>query len=331
MKYSFIVPTYNSERWIQLCINSILAQTYTGFNIIILDSGSSDNTLQWLSSLNDRRIKIYPTTVRLDIVQNWQRAINVPRNEFMTIMGHDDILYPNYLNTINKLVESNPDAGLYQTHFNFIDADGKIIRAGVPMNKQLTPADFLNGILKNNIEITATGFMVRSKMYDEAGGIPPYPQLLYADTELWLKLILKSYLAVAPETCFEFRFHINNTSKSTGEVRLIAFEKMIDFFGELEKENVTYKNLIHKNGLLFFKSYVIGSCHKLIYIQKENRGDVTMNSIIASSKRCVQKLLPNEVFEPVNFPQIWLAKFIDSNIITRYFFLTYKSFQKRTF
>ena len=175
MKYSFIVPTFNSEQWIRTCINSILAQTYTGFDIIVLDSGSTDGTLQWIQALVDQRIKIYPVEKRLNIVENWSRIVSIPRNEFMTIMGHDDVLYPHYLDTINKLIESFPDAGLYQTHFNFINGKGELIRSCIPMKSQIKPLEFLEAVLQNGIEITATGFMVRSCQYDLAGGIPKYP------------------------------------------------------------------------------------------------------------------------------------------------------------
>jgi len=331
MKYSFIVPTYNSERWIQPCINSILAQTYSKFDIIILDSGSIDGTLEWIKSTGDNRIRIYTTDRRLDIVENWGRITGIPKNEFMTIMGHDDILYPNYLATVDKLIERFPDAGLYQTHFNFIDGKGQLIRACVPMKTHITAVEFLEGVLQNTIEITATGFMVRSKEYDSIGGIPSYPNLLYADTELWLKLILQNYLAVAEEICFEFRFHIDNTSKSAGLIRLTAFERMVDFFSQLKNENPEYKLLIEQNAFAFLKSYVIGSCHKLIYVSKVNRGKVTIQSIISSAKKCAEKIIPRSKFIPEHFKEIHLAKFIDSNSITRSMFLFYKSFKKRTF
>jgi glycosyltransferase involved in cell wall biosynthesis len=331
MKYSFLIPTYNSDRWIQPCINSILAQTYTGFNIIIVDSGSTDGTLKWIREIGDSRIRIYTTNTRLGIVENWQRFTTIPRNEFMTIMGHDDILYPNYLATIDQLIEQNPDAGLYQTHFNFIDGKGKIIRAGAPMKMRVTPEEFLEAVLLNTMEITATGFMVRSKHYDNLGGIPAYPNLLYADIELWLNLVMNSYLAVAPENCFEFRLHVDNTSKSTGEFRLIAFERLVDYFCKLKDKFPAFQQLIEKDGGAFLKNYVVGSCHKLIYIPKSNRNHVTMNKIIASGKRCAEKLIPTADFKPEKFPGILLAKLIDSNIVLRSLFLYYKSFQKRTF
>jgi glycosyltransferase involved in cell wall biosynthesis len=331
MKYSFIVPTYNSEQWIEPCISSILAQTYTGFDIIILDSGSTDGTLHWISTINDKRIRLYTTDKRLNIVENWLRITTIARNEFMTIMGHDDILYPHYLDTINKLTEEFPDAGLYQTHFNFIDDKGKIIRACTRMENSIIPAKLLEDILKNKIEITATGYMMRSKQYDLAGGIPPYSNLLYADIELWLKMILTSYLAVSPENCFEFRLHIGNTSKATNIKRLAAFERLIDFFCTLKNTTAGYGVLIEDNALQFLKEYVIGSCHKLIYISKPERNGVTMDNIIATAKKGAQKLLPNTQFTPENFKEIHLAKLIDGNAVLRSLFLFYKSFKKRTY
>jgi len=331
MQYSFLIPTYNSERWIQPCINSILAQTFPGFDIAIVDSGSTDGTIAWIRSLQDSRIKIYTTDVRLGIAENWKRFTTIPRHEFMTIMGHDDILYPHYLATIDELIKRFPDAGLYQTHFNFIDAKGQLIRACAPMKNHINGETLLEAVLQNKLEIIATGFMVRSKQYDAIGGIPLYPNLLYADIELWLKLILQSYLAVASENCFEFRLHVDNTSKSTGEFRLVAFEMLIDFFCKLKNKNPTYQQLIEKNGVAFLKNHVVGSCHKLIYIPKANRNQVTMDSIIASAKKSVQKMLPGVEFIPEKFRGILLAKLIDSNIVLRNLFLFYKSFQKRTF
>jgi len=331
MKYSILVPTYNSDRWIQPCINSILSQTYPGFEIIIFDTGSTDGTLAWIRSLEDSRIRIYTTDVRLRIVENWQRFTSVPKNEFMTIMGHDDILHSEYLVTIDQLIEKYPDAGLYQTHFNFIDGKGELIRACAPMNGNITPVAFLASVLQNNLEITATGFMVRSKDYDAMGGIPAYPSLLFADIELWLRLIMNSYLAVADEACFEFRLHVDNTSKATGQFRLDAFEMLIQFFIDLKSKNEAYKTIIEKYAPGFLKNYVTGGCHKLIYINKPNRNGVTMDNIIASAKKSSTILLPGFYFAPDKLPSILSAKLIDSNAALRRLFLFYKSFQKRTF
>lgn len=318
-------------RWIESSVTSILTQTYPAFELIIVDSGSTDATIEWVRSLHDERIKIYQTDKRLDIVENWQRFATIPRSKFMTIIGHDDILYPEYLDTVDKLIERYPDAGLYQTHFNLIDRKGNLIRRCVPMKDNYSPAEFLESVLQHKIEITATGFMMRSDNYDAIEGIPPYPKLLYADTELWIKLILNSYVVVAPEACFEFRFHIDNTSKSSGQVRLFAFEKMVEFFNRLKMENPEFKLIIERDAEAFLKNYAVGSCHKLIYVPKTGRDSVTMDKIAGSAKKCAEKLIPGVHFEPGKFFGIRMAKMIDSNGLLRRLFLIYKSFNKRTF
>lgn len=330
-KYSIILPVRNGGHYVKLCVNSVLAQTYHDFNFIVLDNNSTDDTKEWISSLNDSRVIIYPSSSSLTIEENWARILGIDKNEFITIIGHDDILNANYLTVINDLINSFPDAGLYQTHFNFINGKGDIIRPCIPMKQLIKPEDFFEEVLRNTIEIIGTGFMLRSKDYDSNGGIPPYPNLLYADIEIWIKVIQDSYMVVSPHNCFSFRFHIDNTSKSSGEFRLRAFERMITFFKQLIDQNPLYLKSMNQFGYDFMKNYVIGSCHKLIYIPKTNRNGVTMDSIITTAEKSAQLVLPGIDFKPNTFFEILLAQKIDSIPILRSIFLFFKSFKKRTF
>ena len=128
MKYSIILPVRNGGHYVKECVASVLTQTFTDFDFIILDNCSTDETLEWLNSINDNRIRIIPSKTPLSIEENWGRITRVDKNEFITLIGHDDLLYPDFLENINKLIEEFPNAGLYHTHFHFIDGTGKIIR-----------------------------------------------------------------------------------------------------------------------------------------------------------------------------------------------------------
>ena len=57
----------------------------------------------------------------LTIEENWHRVVTIPKNEFITLIGHDDILDPHYLSVMDKLIARHPKASLYQTHFRKID------------------------------------------------------------------------------------------------------------------------------------------------------------------------------------------------------------------
>ncbi len=331
MTYSIIIPTYNSERWIKSCLGSALSQQGKDFDVIVLDGGSSDSTIRYLQSISDSRLRIYPAGRRLSITENWARITTIPRNEFMTILGHDDILYPNYLETMSELIRQYPDAGLYQTHFNFIDENEAVIRPCKSMPVILQPADMLERIMQNNIVIVATGFMIRSKDYDALGGIPSYPNLLYADSTLWLKAIDQRFLAVASTVAFAFRFHADNTSKVADDSRLIAFEMMVEFFASLKRSGKEYKSVIDDNALAFMKSYVTGACNKLLYVPVANRKNLSIARIIETAEKCAALLAPGERFEPKKIPAVKLARLIDSNAVLKKMFLLYKGFSKRTF
>ena len=196
-KFSIILPVRNGGDYLKICIDSILSQTYTDFNCIVLENCSSDGSLEWLQSLKDDRIVIVTSTRSLSIEENWGRITSVKKNEFITLIGHDDILNPDFLETIDQLIQSNPKASLYHTHFNYIDAKGKIMRPCKPMKKSLTGHEFLKLFLSNSIDSMGTGYVMRSSDYDAVKGIPlKYPSLLFADFELWLSLIFKSYEAI---------------------------------------------------------------------------------------------------------------------------------------
>jgi len=143
MKFSIILPVKNGGHYVKDCIASILSQSLHDFNLIVLDNRSTDGTLEWLHSLNDSRIVIHESAQPLSIEENWSRIKDIPKNEFITLIGHDDLLDPGYLETMNALIEKHPEASLYQAHFQYIDKDGLLIRDCLPMDEIQYGHEFL--------------------------------------------------------------------------------------------------------------------------------------------------------------------------------------------
>lgn len=325
MKYSFVIPTYNSEKWIQECVNSILAQTLQNFDLIIVDSGSSDGTLDWLKSIADERIKIYETGKRLFIAENWDRIKAIPRQEYMTIVGHDDVFYPGFLQRIDELIAANPEAGLWLTHFNMIDASSNIIRNCKPMQQQYNCADYLSALLSNKIDIMATGYVMRTKDYDEIDGIPTrYPNLLFADFELWIKLVERSYLAVAEECCFQFRLHQSVTGSSPDHKMQTGFKIFIDYLAQLQFSDKQLNKIIIENASQFILFHCKGFAHRLLRTPLEKRNGITVADFINTTKSMAQQLGVGDSYQPERVSSIRLAKLIDSNALLRSFFLFFK-------
>lgn len=240
-KFTIVLPVRNGGEYLKLCVQSILNQTYDDFNLEILENCSTDGTPEWLATLKDPRIRIWPASSSLSIEENWRRILEIPKNEYMTMIGHDDLLDANYLSVMDQLIQKYPDAGLYQAHFRIIDAEGKTTRSCLPMPERETAADFLAARLAQIRDSFGTGHMMRSKDYDRVGGIPSYPKLLYADDALWLMLMESSWKATASEECFSYRLHGASTS-GQGDLNSL-FQALRQYVVFIEKMTLNNKKI----------------------------------------------------------------------------------------
>lgn len=211
-KFTLIVPSYNGGGYLRQCIASIRTQTYDNFTLAVLDDGSADGSLEWLRGLNDPRVMVYPAPEHLGIVRNWARARDIPKAEFMMIIGQDDLLDPNYLVVMDALTRTHPDAGLYHAHFRFINGRGGVTRPCRPLPARETAAEYLAALFTGKRDTYGTGYLMRSARYEAVGGIPPFEKLLLADDALWMALMLDSEKVTAPDECFSCRLHARSVS-----------------------------------------------------------------------------------------------------------------------
>jgi len=329
-KFSIILPVRDGGSYVHECVGSILAQSYTGFQLLVLDNCSTDGTREWLQSLRDDRIIVYPAERPLTIQDNWHRIVSVPKNEFITLIGHDDILDPHYLSVMDRLISKHPHASLYQTHFRYIDSTGQTIRRSKPMDEIQNTPEFLAFFLSNSIDTMGTGFMMRAVDYDAIGGIPPsYPNLLFADFELWINLTRLNYKATAFEECFAFRLHQSATTTSSTINFHQAFIQFVEYLSKLKEENAAMAEVIQRYALGFINFYTKGLAHRLLRAPKSKRGELTVSGLINESQRMADQLIPGSSLNAYAQPGVKLARQIDSNFITRQLFLLFKKIYKQ--
>jgi glycosyltransferase involved in cell wall biosynthesis len=231
-RFSVILPVRNGWPYVQECVESVLTQTYPHLELIVLDNQSADNTVPWLKSQSDSRIRLYHSMAPLSIVDSWARAVGVEKHEYMTLIGHDDRLDPGFLDAIKRLIDRCPDAKLYQTGSRFIDSDGKTIRSCRPVPERETPAQYLEGRFTYQRDITGTGVVMRSADYDRMGGIPHFERLFFADDALWLSLMQGGYKAYDPAELAAVRMHgkkESTTKPSAWRSLLLGLNQFSDF------------------------------------------------------------------------------------------------------
>ena len=103
-KVSICIPNYNYGKYIGQTIQSILNQTYTDFELIIVDDASTDNSLEVIDSFKDSRINVYENEKNMGMTANWNRCVDLATGDYITIFHSDDIYHKKIIEYEAKLL-----------------------------------------------------------------------------------------------------------------------------------------------------------------------------------------------------------------------------------
>lgn len=124
---SVVIPIYNGEKYLKACIDSILAQTFTDWEIVVSDDGSTDESLAIVDKFNDSRIRIVKNETGRGIFKNLNNAILHSSGTYIQIFNQDDVMWPRLLEEqVNKL-QKWPTAGMVFCRKNAINENGDSI------------------------------------------------------------------------------------------------------------------------------------------------------------------------------------------------------------
>jgi glycosyltransferase involved in cell wall biosynthesis len=116
---------YNGERFITNAIQSIIDQTYQNFELVIVEDGSTDDTLNLINAFRDPRIRLIINETNQGVVNARNAAVRKSQGDFVAILDSDDISLPNRLEMQTKFLTENPDYGLIGSKAELINVDGK--------------------------------------------------------------------------------------------------------------------------------------------------------------------------------------------------------------
>ena len=122
---SVIMPVYNGEKYLAEAIESILAQSFTDFELLIVDDASGDGSAQIIRSYErrDNRIRFIQLEQNMGVADARNRGIAAATGKFITFMDDDDISLPKRLEKQVEFLQSNPDIGAVGTCCRFVNHD----------------------------------------------------------------------------------------------------------------------------------------------------------------------------------------------------------------
>ena len=211
-RVSVILPVYNGDRYLAESISSILGQTFTGFELIIIDDGSSDRTGKIIEEfrVNDPRIVVVHHRKNKGIVYSLNEGLRYARADLIARQDADDISYPNRIAEQVAYLSHHPEIGLLGTAIDVVNGDGKSTEI---YRLPETDAQIRFRLLFNS------AFAHPSVMF-RAAVILNY-QLRYSpnfphaeDYELWVRMLQHTKAHNLPMPLVKYRVSSNNASRT---------------------------------------------------------------------------------------------------------------------
>lgn len=163
-RVSVIMPLYNASKYLNLTIDSILRQTYTNFELIVVDDCSTDDSYDKVAAINDKRIKLYRNEENYGIAYTRNRAIDLANGEYIAIMDDDDIAPVYRLKEEVEYLDKETDVIAVCGHCRYIDSKGNDM--GKQWNVFSNPY-FLNAYMLFSDAVPNSTGMIRKEVIEK--------------------------------------------------------------------------------------------------------------------------------------------------------------------
>ncbi|MEH6592457.1 MAG: glycosyltransferase family A protein [Halioglobus sp.] len=199
--FSVIIPLYNKQEYIRRCIDSVLSQTFTDFELIVVDDGSTDGSIDIVRSYSDRRIKILAQE-NTGAGEARNLGINAGLGTWVAFLDADDAWTPEHLGELYSLITGFVNAGIVSTRSTEIQTDKfsselkkiSVSRFRFPKFKHAY-VDYFTFTAKNPGFIHSSSVAIRKPVFGEVGFFNSFRQ--GEDTELFSRICLRYPCAVS--------------------------------------------------------------------------------------------------------------------------------------
>jgi Glycosyl transferase family 2 len=235
---SVVVPVYNCVSFIDATVKSILAQTFTDFELVISDNASTDGTSEALQRYtSDPRVRLVRLSSTIPATQNFNHATTLATGEFVKAVCADDVLYPDNLEVLVGQLKAHPSALLAVSSRDVIDASGRIVlrnRGLAGARGEISGPDAIRRSVLAGTNIYGeppSALFRRAALIDAGGWDQKFPYLMDLATYSAVLLHGKGNLVAVPRPLWAFR--ISGTQESVKTQIQTQAGQVINFFREL--------------------------------------------------------------------------------------------------
>lgn len=216
MKFSIVIPLYNKAPYISTAVQSVLAQTFTDFEVIVVDDGSNDGGAELVAQMTDPRLRLVrQTNAGVSAARNY--GISLARGEWVAFLDADDWHHPSYLATLLHVQQTYPEADTVASDFvGLPHAPGKwpshwSVVESVPEVEIITdlPKRWMSGPT-----LSASSVIVRATQLQKMQPCFPLGESRGEDLDLWFRLAEHSPIALAHTPLVAYRQEVHDSLSS---------------------------------------------------------------------------------------------------------------------
>ena len=235
-KISVVIPSYNHQDYILNAVESVLEQSEKRFELIIIDDGSTDGTMERLLTISDERVSIY-TQSNMGAATTINRALKLARGEYLSILNSDDRYAPERLEKLSRLLDENEDIDIVVTLLHPIDAQGDIVTEDMEAGKWLLwyyralknadeHPDPRMALLADNFVVTTSNIFFRRFLWEKNKGFDNGLKYCH-DYEYLLRIVQQHKLHLIRDFLLFYRLHDANTIVENAFLKYLEMQYVI--------------------------------------------------------------------------------------------------------
>jgi len=265
--FSVIIPLYNKADHIRKAVHSVLHQTFTDFELIVVNDGSTDGGLDRIKCLKDERIKIF-SQQNAGVSAARNNGVKEATHDYIAFLDADDWWDARYLNEMNNLINNFPEAGLYGAKYREVK-NGRQREAIIRLDHTFKEGyiHYFEAYAKTNwMPLFPSSAVMPKRVFDEMGGFKPLLKL-GEDFDLWVRVALKYKVAYLNKPLVYYNQDVDMSHKGVNPKKIYEIQThyifQLNYLKEEEKKNASLKKLLdQKRVYALFRYYLSGSNKK---------------------------------------------------------------------
>lgn len=221
-RISILMPVFNADRYLEQSLRSILDQTFRDFELIAIDDGSTDETVNILNSFHDDRIVVVINESRLGLPESLNKGILLAKGEYIARMDADDIADERRLELQHRFLVDNPDAGIVSSKIILIDGEG---RTTGKWRREYSPEEIYYNLHFNNIIAHSTIMGKKSTFLEFKGYDSRYDKI--EDLHLWQRISKQYALVILPRYLLKIRVHAESVSLKNLQAQQVLLDTLV--------------------------------------------------------------------------------------------------------